>query len=132
MRPDFAALIPSVAKFAAAQKALMARGGPDDPCAACGCKRKHHLPPRTYSYAKTGGSSGNSHNVYVLAPTCCHSPESFCSCVAFREKDDPSVRGVYLKAADFREPPADPGAWHSPKTRKTKQKPAEIPTIFRD
>jgi hypothetical protein len=88
-------LIPSAEEFAAAQKALMARGAPEDPCADCGEPRKYHLPPRVYSFAKTGGSSGNSHNVHVLAPTCCHSPNGFFSCVAFREKDDPPVRGQW-------------------------------------
>ncbi len=74
-------------EFAAQQASLKAAGHPDDPCHRCGCRRKHHRPPPTFSYAKSGGSSGKSREIPVLAPTCCHCPFCFCSCVAFVEPE---------------------------------------------
>jgi hypothetical protein len=58
-------------EFADAQNALMRAGAPEDPCGRCGCARKVHRPDSSYSYAKSGGSSGKSHQIPVLAPTCC-------------------------------------------------------------
>ena len=94
----FKDLIPTAAQFIAAQNALKARGNPDDPCADCGAARKHHLPNRTFSYAKTGASSGNSRELPVLAPTSCDSPNHLCACVAFREVDDARVPGQWNPA----------------------------------
>lgn len=74
-------------KFAALQKALRQAGQPGDPCAACGCRRDAHLPKPTFSYAKSGGSSGRSVEIPVLAPTSCDCPHCICSCVAYREPE---------------------------------------------
>ena len=72
-------------QFREAQRILLSRGNPEDPCGRCGCKRGTHLPPRTYSYAKTGASSGKSHEIPVQAPTCCECKFCFCFCVGFIE-----------------------------------------------
>jgi hypothetical protein len=48
----------TAAEFRAAQRRLRAQGNPQDPCGRCGCMRNGHLPPPTYSFAKSGGSSG--------------------------------------------------------------------------
>jgi len=72
-------------QFEQAQKELMARGSPDDPCGHCGCRRKYHRPTKTFSYAKSGGSSGKSVELNVLAPTCCECKYCFDDCVAFVE-----------------------------------------------
>ena len=63
----------------------MARGKPDDPCGRCGCSRDAHLPKPTFSYAKSGGSSGKAIEIPVLAPTSCDCPYCICSCVEFVE-----------------------------------------------
>lgn len=75
----------SAMEFREAQRLLRTRGNPDDPCGRCGCKRIFHLPTRTYSFAKSGGSSGKSHEIPTLAPTCCDCEFCFCFCVAFVE-----------------------------------------------
>jgi len=75
----------TAAEFREAQALLMSRGHSEDSCGRCGCKRKFHLPNRTYSYAKTGGSSGKSHEILVLAPISCDCKFCFCFCVAFVE-----------------------------------------------
>ena len=75
----------TAADFREAQRLLRSRGNPEDPCGRCGCKRIGHLPGRTYSYAKSGGSSGKSREIPVLAPTCCDCEFCFCFCVAFLE-----------------------------------------------
>ncbi len=75
----------TAAEFRAAQRRLRAQGNPEDPCGRCGCQRIGHLPPPTYSFAKSGGSSGKSHEIPVQAPTCCSCKYCFCFCVAFVE-----------------------------------------------
>ena len=72
-------------QFREAQRRLMSRGKFEDPCGRCGCKRLTHLPDRTFSYAKSGGSSGKSHEVPVQAPTCCECKYCLCFCVGFVE-----------------------------------------------
>jgi hypothetical protein len=72
-------------EFADIQNALMRAGSPEDPCGRCGCRRKHHLPTRTFSYATSGASSGKSHELPTLAPTCCNCKFCFCFCVGFVE-----------------------------------------------
>jgi hypothetical protein len=56
-----------------------------DPCGRCGCSRAGHQPGKTYSYAKSGGSSGKSHEIPILARTCCVCKFCFCFCTAFVE-----------------------------------------------
>jgi hypothetical protein len=73
------------AEFEAAQEALMSRGKPADPCGACGCARKSHKAKSTFSYAKSGASSGKSVLIPTLAPTCCECPHCFCFCTTFVE-----------------------------------------------
>jgi len=75
----------SRAAFDAAQLELMSQGDPMDPCGRCGCRRKGHRPGRSFSFAKTGASSGNSHEIPVRAPTSCDCPFCICSCVGFVE-----------------------------------------------
>lgn len=75
----------TAAEFRAAQRRLRAQGNPEDPCGRCGCTRIGHLPPPTYSFAKSGGSSGKSHEIPVQAATCCDCKYCFCFCVAFVE-----------------------------------------------
>lgn len=59
---------------------------PTDPCGRCGCIRKAHEPPKTFSYAKTGASSGKSHELPITARTCCWECKfCMCSCVAWVE-----------------------------------------------
>jgi len=57
-------------------------------CARCGDDGSYHRPPKTYSYAKTGGSSGKSHEVPITARTCNWggSPLTTCHCFAREEK----------------------------------------------
>jgi hypothetical protein len=75
----------SNAQFREVQRLLRVLGNPDDPCGRCGCKRVYHLPARTFSYAKSGGSSGKSREISVQAPTSCDCKFCFCFCVAFVE-----------------------------------------------
>ena len=57
-----------------------------DPCGRCGCQRQYHNPPKSETYAKTGASSGNAHQVKILARTCCATcPYCICFCVGFVE-----------------------------------------------
>lgn len=72
-------------EFKDIQSALMRAGMPEDPCGRCGCRRKDHFPTPTFSFAKSGGSSGKSHELPCLAPTCCVCHFCFCFCVAFVE-----------------------------------------------
>jgi hypothetical protein len=72
-------------EFQDAQSALMRAGMPSDPCGRCGCRRKHHFPKPTFSFSKSGGSSGKSRELPVLAPTSCDCPFCICSCVGFVE-----------------------------------------------
>jgi hypothetical protein len=72
-------------QFEAQQAAMMRAGDPDTPCGRCGCRRDRHLPGRTFSHATSGASSGKSHEVPVLAPTCCVCKYCFCFCTAFVE-----------------------------------------------
>lgn len=83
--------------FRAAQQALRQAGHLDDPCGRCGCMRRYHLPHITFSYAKTGGSSGRSREIPVLAPTSCDCKWCLCSCVAFVEPEweQAGMRCVY-------------------------------------
>jgi hypothetical protein len=71
--------------FSAAQAALKSRGSLRDPCGRCGCRRGQHLPGKTFSYSKSGGSSGKSIELPVLAPTSCDCHHCICSCVGFVE-----------------------------------------------
>lgn len=71
--------------FAEAQARLKKAGKAEDPCGRCGCRRDGHMPKPTYSYAKSGGSSGKSVEVPVLAPTSCDCKFCTCSCVEFVE-----------------------------------------------
>ena len=71
---------------------------PSDPCGRCGCERRFHNPPKSYSYAKTGSSSGKSHMIEIKARTCCDScPHCFCFCIAWIEpfKGQPFQRCYY-------------------------------------
>src|SRR5271154_6831073 len=61
----------SLEKFKEAQAFLISNGRANDPCGKCGCRRDMLLPTPTFSYAKTGGSSGKSRELPVLAPTSC-------------------------------------------------------------
>jgi hypothetical protein len=83
--------------FQEQQKTLAARGAPEDPCGECGCRRKYHLPKPTFSYAKSGGSSGRSIELNCLAPTSCECKYCLCACVAFIEpfEGQRSARCVY-------------------------------------
>lgn len=40
------------------QEKMMANGSPEDHCGRCNCLRRDHRNKKTYSYAKTQGSSG--------------------------------------------------------------------------
>jgi hypothetical protein len=51
-------------------------------CARCGFPGSHHRPPKTFGYAKTGASSGNSHEVPITARTC-NFTDTLTTCVAF-------------------------------------------------
>lgn len=73
------------AVFKEAQDRLRAAGKPEDPCGRCGCRRDGHLPGKTFSYAKSGGSSGNSKEIPVLAPWSCDCKYCLCFCVEFIE-----------------------------------------------
>jgi hypothetical protein len=69
-----------------------------DHCGRCGCERRFHNPPASYSYAKTGASSGRAHQIKILARTCCDNcPHCFCFCTAWVEpyEGQPYVRCVY-------------------------------------
>ena len=83
--------------FAIAQEAMMVAGDPADPCGRCGCRRDGHLPKPAFSYAKSGGSSGKSIELPVLAPTSCDCEHCICSCVAWVEPyyGQPHWRCVY-------------------------------------
>jgi hypothetical protein len=62
---------------------------PIDPCGRCGCQRKHHNPPTSYTKSKfrIHGMVGTWNDmIKVQAPTCCDScPHCFCFCIAFVE-----------------------------------------------
>lgn len=83
--------------FQQQQETLTASGAPEDPCGECGCRRKYHLPKPTFSYAKSGGSSGRSIELNCLAPTSCECKYCLCACVAFIEpfEGQRSLRCVY-------------------------------------
>lgn len=71
-----------------------------DPCGRCGCERRFHNPPKSYSYAKTGSSSGKSHMIEIKARTCCDScPHCFCFCIAWIEpfEGQPYKECVYAR-----------------------------------
>jgi hypothetical protein len=53
-------------------------------CARCGHPDTDHQPPKSFGYAKTGGSSGKSHEVPIQARACCWS-NPMCTCVEFVE-----------------------------------------------
>jgi hypothetical protein len=55
-------------------------------CARCGQAGSYHRPPATYSYAKTGASSGNSREVPITARTCNWS-HPLTTCVAFAREE---------------------------------------------
>jgi hypothetical protein len=54
----------------------------DERCARCKSKGSYHRPPKTFSYAKTGGSSGKSKEIPITARTCNWS-EPLTNCIAF-------------------------------------------------
>jgi hypothetical protein len=78
----------SAIEFKGQQAQLMRSGKPEDPCGDCGCRRDSHLPKKTFSYAKSGGSSGKSIEVAVLAPTSCDCKYCICYCTGFVEPFD--------------------------------------------
>ena len=57
----------------------------EEVCARCGEDGGHHRPPMTFSYAKTGASSGHSHEVPITARTCNWS-HPLTTCIAFSRK----------------------------------------------
>lgn len=87
-------------EFKGAQSALMQRGTPEQGCGACGCRREHHLPPPTFSYAKSGGSSGGSVELPCIAPTSCSCPYCLCCCTHFVEpfEGQPFLKCTYEPA----------------------------------
>jgi len=87
----------SPVEFAGQQEELMRRGKPQDPCGYCGCTRGEHHPKPTFSYAKSGGSSGKSVELNVLAPTSCDCHFCICACIAFAEpyEGQPHMRCLY-------------------------------------
>lgn len=100
-------------EFNDAQNALMRRGSTEDPCGRCGCRRKHHLPKPTFSYATSGASSGKSHELPTLAPTCCECKLCFCFCVGFVEPfaGQPFAKCVYEPSTDIAQPDRAPGLY---------------------
>jgi hypothetical protein len=76
---------------------LMKIGSPGDACGRCGCKRKSHKNKETFSYSKSGGSSGRSVELPITARTSCDCHFCICFCVAFIEpfKGQPYTRCVY-------------------------------------
>jgi hypothetical protein len=72
-------------EFKQIQSDLKNRGGEDDRCGDCGCKRNAHVPKDFFMYAKSGFSSGQAVAIPNLAPTHCDCKHCLCSCVAFVE-----------------------------------------------
>jgi hypothetical protein len=58
----------------------------DEICARCQEDGKHHRPPKTYSYAKTGASSGNSREIPITARTCNWGGSPLTTCHAFARR----------------------------------------------
>jgi hypothetical protein len=58
----------------------------DEICARCEDPGKLHRPPKSYGYAKTGSSSGNAHEVKILARTCNWGGNPLTTCIAFARK----------------------------------------------
>jgi hypothetical protein len=54
----------------------------DEICARCGFPGSHHRPGKSFSYAKTGASSGKSHEIPITARTC-NFTDTLTTCVAF-------------------------------------------------
>ena len=54
-------------------------------------------PDKYFNYAKSGGSSGKSKNILVLAVTCCDCKHYFCFCVGFVEpfEGQPFLKCIY-------------------------------------
>lgn len=70
------------------------------PCGRCGCKAKHHNPPKAYTAARDVRNMGpyQRPQVIVQAKTCCDScPTCICFCVGFVEPfpGQPFERCVY-------------------------------------
>lgn len=61
---------------------------PTDNCGRCGCERRFHNPPKSFTSSKFRiGQTG--HQVKVLNMTACSScPHCFCFCIAFVEPFD--------------------------------------------
>lgn len=54
----------------------------DEICARCKFPGSHHRPPATFSYAKTGGSSGKARELPIEARTC-NWTDTMTTCPAF-------------------------------------------------
>jgi hypothetical protein len=102
--------VDELAEFKAIQAALLRAGAPTDACGRCGCPRAErsvdgrswaggHLPKPTFSYAKSGSSSGRSRELPVLAPTSCDCSCCICFCTGWVEPfaGQPFLRCTYAR-----------------------------------
>ena len=83
------------------QDEMMKAGSPDTKCGRCGCIRKHHQNKKTFSYAKSGGSSGKSREILIRAITSCECPFCLCFCIGFIEPVQEINPCFYSPQGDF-------------------------------